>query len=69
MVRGWHPYKVDEKVEFKVGTGWTMAERERLWEAREDLIGQTITYKFFPTGSKDKPRHPVFVSLRSPEDM
>lgn len=54
---------------FSIGTGFTLFEREKLWEQREDLIGKIVTYKFFPTGSKDKPRHPVYKSFRDPEDI
>lgn len=56
-------------VVFSVGTGFTLFEREKLWEQRETLIGKIVTYKFFPTGSKDRPRHPVFKSFRDPEDL
>lgn len=56
-------------VVFSIGTGFTLFEREKLWEQRKDLIGKIITYKFFPTGSKDKPRHPVYKSFRDPEDL
>lgn len=54
---------------FSIGTGFTLFEREKLWGQREDLIGKIVTYKFFPTGSKDKPRHPVYKSFRDPEDL
>ena len=56
-------------VVFSIGTGFTLFEREKLWEQQEDLIGKIVTYKFFPTGSKDKPRHPVYKSFRDPEDL
>ena len=56
-------------VTFSIGTGFTLLEREKLWEQRKDLIGKIVTYKFFPTGSKDKPRHPVYKSFRDPEDL
>lgn len=69
VVEGWHPYSAHERIEFNIGTGFTINERRLLWEMRESLIGKTITYKFFPTGSKDRPRHPVFVSFRDPSDM
>jgi DNA ligase-1 len=58
-----------ELVIFRVGTGFTAAERDIYWQARYALVGDTITYKFFPSGSKDRPRHPVFISFRTPEDM
>lgn len=56
-------------VTFNIGTGFTFYERELLWKQRESLLGRIVTYKFFPVGSKDKPRHPVFVSFRSQDDL
>lgn len=55
--------------EFEVGTGFTLAERDRFWRERESLVGKFVTYKFFPTGSKDRPRHPVFISFREQDDL
>ena len=54
---------------FNIGTGFTLYEREMLWQNRAGLVGKIVTYKFFPMGSKDKPRHPVFVSFRDEEDI
>ncbi len=56
-------------VEFRCGTGLTAADREQMWGMRADLVSQIIKYKFFPTGSKDKPRHPVFLGFRSKLDL
>jgi DNA ligase-1 len=69
VCKGRNPYKPDEQIDFKVGTGFTADERAYLWEGRESLIGQTVTYKYFPTGGVERPRHPVFVSFRDLEDM
>lgn len=52
-------------VEFNIGAGFMDDERERFWE--HGLVGKTIKYKYFPTGSKDKPRFPVFLGIR--EDL
>ena len=57
------------EVTFNIGTGFTLEERELLWRQRGHLVGRIVTYKFFPTGSKDPPRHPVFVSFRSEDDL
>lgn len=57
------------EVTFDIGTGFTLYEREFLWKQRESLLGKIVTYKFFPVGGKDKPRHPVFVSFRSQDDL
>jgi len=60
---------VHSGVEFRCGTGLTQNDRETLWDTREELTGKIIKYKFFPTGSKDKPRHPVFLGFRSKLDL
>jgi DNA ligase-1 len=49
-------------VEFHVGTGFTAADRALMWA--KPPIGETVKYKFFPVGVKDKPRHPVFLGFR-----
>lgn len=51
-------------VTFEIGTGFTAADR-----ARTDWQGQIVKYKFFPVGVKDKPRHPVYLGLRSKLDL
>lgn len=49
-------------VEFTVGSGFDDAERASLWAL--DVCGRTIKYRYFPTGSKDKPRFPTFLGFR-----
>lgn len=67
-------------VVFNIGTGFSAEERERLWllyysaEARKTrsfgkLEGAIVRYKYFPTGSKTKPRIPVFDGFRDRRDM
>lgn len=56
-------------VEFDVGSGFTAAEREELWENKGILKGLTVKYQFFPLGSKDKPRFPTFKGFRDPIDF
>lgn len=51
-------------VAFNIGTGFDDAERAKIWAARSRYIGQTVTYKYFPSGSKDAPRFPVFLRFR-----
>ncbi len=52
------------KVEFKIGTGFTAAEREALWIAQASHLHSIVKYRFFPVGVKDKPRHPSFLGFR-----
>lgn len=54
---------------FRIGTGFTAAERDWFWTRRDILVGAVVTFKFFPSGSKDRPRHPVYISLRDIDDL
>lgn len=56
-------------VEFSIGTGLTAAARQSAWDNRGRLLGTLRKYKFFPVGVKDRPRHPVDLGPRYPEDM
>lgn len=56
-------------VEFEIGTGFDMAQREELWQERTQLIDKTVCYKYFPVGTIDKPRHPVFKGFRESFDI
>jgi DNA ligase-1 len=56
-------------VEFSIGTGFDAEDRKTMWEQRDSLPGQIVKYKAFPIGGKDKPRHPVWLGMRSKEDM
>ena len=62
--------------EFEVGSGFTEAQRADLWQRREALIGQHVTFKHqrWPTADGRppegrKPRSPVFKGFRDPRDM
>ena len=62
------------KVEFSIGSGFNADDRKKLWDlynlAPEDgLLGRTVKYKYFPTGSKTKPRFPVFLGFRDRRDV
>lgn len=46
-------------VEFNLGTGFTAAQRAEEWP-----VGEIVTFKYFPHGAKDAPRHPVFLRRR-----
>lgn len=56
-------------IQFKIGTGFDADTRAKLWEDRELLPGKVVKYKYFPVGIKEKPRHPVFLGFRDPDDM
>lgn len=49
---------------FNLGSGFNAAQRKDYWERRGELMGELCTFKFFTVGVKDKPRFPIFKSLR-----
>lgn len=51
-------------VEFDIGTGLDDATRRRYWIMPHIIEKKIIKYKYFPSGSKDKPRFPVFLGVR-----
>jgi DNA ligase-1 len=51
-------------VEFSIGCGFTKQQREDLWAARKSLIGKLVVFKYFPTGSDERPRFPVWKGFR-----
>ena len=56
--------------EFNIGSGFTEAQREEMYNQRHSLAGKLLKYKSFKvTGVKDKPRHPIFLGFRDKEDM
>lgn len=61
--------RTPEGVEFNIGGGFTENDRTLFWAMRDQLIGKIVTYKFFPHGVKEAPRHPVFKAFRNPIDM
>jgi DNA ligase-1 len=50
-------------VEFDIGTGFDDALRAELWGNKEKYVGKLVKYKFFPSGSKDRPRFPTFLGF------
>lgn len=53
---------------FDIGTGFTDKERAVYWVKRRAVIGEVVKYKYFPSGSKDKPRFPVWLGKRHEND-
>lgn len=49
---------------FSIGSGFTYEQRSTLWSVRSTLIGKVIKYKYQPSGMKDLPRFPIFLSFR-----
>lgn len=56
-------------VTFRIGSGFTAAQREDFWLIRDTLMGALVTYKFFPIGCLNAPRFPIFKGFRHRNDM
>lgn len=56
-----------KQFESSVGTGLNDLQRIQWW--REPPLDKIMKMKFFSGGIKDKPRFPVFLGLRDPDDM
>jgi ATP-dependent DNA ligase len=52
---------------FKIGTGFTSAQRDMIWRGGGKYWHQQLTYKYQPHGTKTRPRSPVFLRFRQPE--
>jgi len=56
-------------LEITVGAGnMDHSQRRRYFVNQHEIIGQTIKFKSFAKGVKDKPRFPTFVSIRASSD-
>ena len=56
-------------VEFDIGTGFDDLARQMIWNDQEGWRGSIVKVKYFPTGSKDKPRFPTFLGRRAGWDL
>lgn len=58
--------------EFSIGNFDGLLDEEKrylLREAETELKGRIVTYKYFPEGALDRPRHPVFIGFREDFDL
>jgi DNA ligase-1 len=58
----------DKGTEFSIGTGLTAELRQEIWDNQQAYLGKLVKYKYFPSGGKEKPRHPVFLGFRDEND-
>lgn len=56
-------------IEFNIGTGFDMKDREFFWKHRQQVIGKLAKYKSFKIGVKEAPRFPVYLGGRESWDM
>lgn len=60
--------RMENGVEVSVGSGFTAEQRKKWWKAKEVVLGKRVKFKFQQHGTKDKPRHPVFLGFRAEGD-
>lgn len=56
-------------VAFNIGSGFDAATRQAIWDAGDAWVGRLVKFKFFPLGSRDAPRFPIFLGERHPDDL
>lgn len=72
---GFRVIDIKTGVEFDTGTleGFTLVKRREMWQQHlenpKHFLGKIITYKHFPVGVKDRPRHPIMKGFRTSMDM
>ena len=54
---------------FNIGSGFTAEQRKTYWQQRNKLMNKVVKFKHFEIGEVDKPRFPIFLGFRDPEDM
>lgn len=67
-VLGAFKVRTKDGVEFDVGSGFTLKERGEYWVRRPQLLGKLIRYRYFPTGTAERPRFPTFAGFRDRRD-
>lgn len=64
-----HVRDLESRVCFNIGTGFTQEERDTFWQRGQGFSGTLVRYRYFPTGSNERPRFPVFAGVRHALDM
>ena len=61
--------KTKDNRQFGVGSGFDDATRKEIWDNKEYYLGKLAKVKYFPVGIKDLPRFPVYLGIRSEDDL
>lgn len=66
-----HPdhHKTRPCTQFEVGTGFTDAERQMIWDERPAYMGSLTKVKYQELTNDGVPRFPVWVGFRSEDDL
>ena len=57
------------ELEFQIGDFRGLTDQDKIQLLAEPPIGKVCTFKYFPQGLKEKPRHPVWLSWRPEWDI
>ena len=55
--------------EFRVGTGFSDAQRKEIWENKESYLGKLASIRYMSVGMDKKPRVPSFLWWRDEDDL
>lgn len=55
--------------ELRIGSGFTMEQRQDVWNNQEAYLGKLAKFKYFEKGMKTKPRHPIYLGIRDEKDI
>lgn len=58
----------DSDITFNVGSGFSHAFAQYVWNNKHLFLGKTLTYKHKKHGALDRPRHPIFIGMRPEMD-
>ena len=59
----------DESIRFHSTPAMTFEERQRIWDNKQEYLGQIATVKFFEKTPKNIPRFPQLLGFRHPDDL
>ena len=59
---------MEDGTEISVSIGQEEEHRDYVWNNQNEFIGEWIEFKGMIVGSKDKPRHPIFIRYRDSKD-
>jgi DNA ligase-1 len=58
----------NDSIKFNIGTGFTEADRQEIWDNRDKYLNAKVKFKYQPHGVKEAPRCPVFIGFRPQGD-
>jgi DNA ligase-1 len=64
LIVRWESIKERKTLVINIGSGFTDAERQQIWDNRHDYIGAICRFKFLAVGMLEAPRHAVFMGWR-----